>query len=97
MSVDMVEQLAEGIKILNSSTADLEKGEALDCLEDWVGQVDMAVNFHKIGGYTAMQRCLESSHASLRAGAAHLAAECSQNNPYCQERFIEEKFLERQG
>jgi len=96
MSVDMVEQLVEGIKILNSSTEDLEtKEEALDCLEDWVGQLDMAVNFHKVGGYTALQRCLESSHASLRAGAAHLAAECSQNNPYCQERFIEEHFLER--
>jgi len=96
MSVDVVEQLGNGIKVLNSSTEDLDAKEiALDCLEDWVGQIDMAANFHKIGGYTALQSCLESPHASLRAGAAHLAAECSQNNPYCQDKFIEENFLDK--
>lgn len=96
MSVDVVEQLGNGIKVLNSSTEDLDAKEiALDCLEDWVGQIDMAANFHKIGGYTALQSCLESPHASLRAGAAHLAAECSQNNPYCQDRFVQENFLDK--
>lgn len=95
MSCDVVEQLAEGIKILNSNTADLDDKEiALDCLEDWVGQIDMANNFHKIGGYTAIKSCMESSHPSLRAGAAHLSAELGQNNPYCQERFIQEGFID---
>jgi len=96
MSVDVVEQLGNGIKILNSSTEDLDSKEiALDCLEDWVGQLDMAANFHKIGGFTALQSCLESPEPSLRAGAAHLAAECSQNNPYCQEKFVQENFLDK--
>ena len=96
MGVDVVEQLGNGIKILNSSSADLDdKEEALDLLEDWVGQIDMAANFHKIGGYTALASCLESPHPSLRAGAAHLAAECGQNNEYCQERFVKEGFLDR--
>lgn len=55
MSVDVVEQLANGIKILNGSTEDLDNKEiALDCLEDWVGQINMASNFHKIGGFTAL-------------------------------------------
>ena len=55
MSVDVVEQLANGIKILNGSTEDLDNKEiALDCLEDWVGQINMASNFHKIGGVTAL-------------------------------------------
>ena len=50
MAVDVVEQLSNAIKILNSDSADLdEKEEVLDCLEDWICNIDMAVNFHKIG------------------------------------------------
>merc|ERR1712004_394275 len=41
----------------------------------------MACNFHKIGGFVAIQQCLDSPHASLRSGGAHLVGEgllCSQ-------------------
>merc|ERR1711963_272463 len=68
--------------------------EVLDCLEDWLGTIDMACNFHKIGGFVAIKQCLASPHASLRSGAAHLVGEIGQNNPYCQERFLEEGFLQ---
>jgi hypothetical protein len=43
-----------------------EKEEALDRLEDWLGNIDMAVNFHKIGGFPALKQCLASEHATLR-------------------------------
>ena len=66
MSVDVVEQLGNGIKLLLDSSADLEtKEEVLDCLEDWLGTIDMACNFHKIGGFIAITQCLASPHASL--------------------------------
>lgn len=95
MAVDFIEQLANGIKILNSDTADLEeKEEVLDKLEDWLGNIDMAVNFHKIGGYSCLRNCLLCPHPSLRSGASHLIAEISQNNPYCQEKFVSEGFLD---
>ena len=95
MSVDFIEQLANGIKILNSDTADLDdKEEVLDKLEDWLGNIDMAINFHKIGGYTCLKSCLTCPHPSLRSGASHLIAEISQNNPYCQGHFISEGFLD---
>merc|ERR1711963_911890 len=91
MGVDVVEQLGNGIKLLLDSSADLEtKEEVLDCL----GTIDMACNFHKIGGFVAIKQCLASPHASLRSGAAHLVGEIGQNNPYCQERFLEEGFLQ---
>lgn len=94
MSVDVIEQLGNGIKVLTSNTADLEtKEEVLDCLEDWLGNIDTAVNFHKIGGFASLTSCLSSPHPSLRSGALHLAAELSQNNPYCQEKFLSEEFL----
>ena len=95
MSVDVIEQLSNGIKILNSDSADLDdKEEVLDNLEDWCGNIDMAVNFHKIGGYSSLRSCLQCPHPSLRSGASHLIAEISQNNPYCQDKFVAEGFLQ---
>ena len=66
----------------------------MDKLEDWLGNIDMANNFHKIGGYSCLRKCLSSPSPAVRAGASHLIAEISQNNPYCQEAFISEGFLE---
>jgi len=95
MSVDMVQQLGNGIKVLLDPEADLDnKEEVLDCLEDWLGTIDMSCNFHKIGGFVALKQCLASPHPSLRSGAAHLVGEVSQNNPYCQDKLLEEGFLE---
>jgi len=95
MAVDFIEQLGNGIKILNSDIADLdEKEDVLDKLEDWLGNIDMAVNFHKIGGYSCLKKSLLCPHPSLRSGASHLIAEISHNNPYCQDRFVREGFLE---
>merc|ERR1712107_350253 len=89
MSVDVVEQLTSGIKILNSDDVDDdEKEEVLDMLEDWLG------NIHKIGGCSCLKKCLQSSSSRIRAGASHLIAEISQNNPYCQDQFISDQFLE---
>jgi len=95
MSVDIIEQLANGIKILMSDSTDLdEKEETLDSLEDWLGNIDMAMNFHKIGGFSCLKKSLISPHPSLRTGSAHLIAEISQNNEYCQDKFIKEGFLD---
>ena len=94
MSVDIVQQLTNGIRILNSEAGDEEKEEVLDLLEDWLGSIDMAINFHKIGGFSCLRKCLQSSSPGVRAGACHLMAEISQNNAYCQEKFVNEGFIQ---
>ena len=94
MSVDIVQQLTNGIKILNSEAEDEEKEEVLDLLEDWLGSIDMAINFHKIGGFSCLRKCLQSSSPGVRAGACHLMAEISQNNTYCQKKFVSEGFIQ---
>ena len=94
MSVDIVQQLTNGIRILNSEAEDEEKEEVLDLLEDWLGSIDMAINFHKIGGFSCLRKCLQSSSPGVRAGACHLMAEISQNNAYCQEKFVNEGFIQ---
>jgi len=100
MSVDVIKELTEGIKILNTSKnpnatqEDIEKVEyAFECISDWVDQIDMANNFHKIGGFDSLKICLQSNHASIRSASANCIAELSQNNPYCQENFVKEEFL----
>jgi len=100
MSVDVIKELTEGIKILNTaknpniSQEDIEKVEyAFECISDWVDQIDMANNFHKIGGFESLKTCLKSDYASIRSASANAIAELSQNNPYCQENFVKEDFL----
>lgn len=100
MSVDVIKELAEAIKILNMaknpniSQEDIEKVEyAFECISDWVDQIDMANNFHKIGGFDSLKACLKSDYASIRSASANAIAELSQNNSYCQENFVKEEFL----
>ena len=98
MTVDVVKQLAEAIKILGGPAAfdadasddDLEEIEmAFEAVDDWCGNLDMANNFHKIDGFHVLKKVLlESPHAMARANAANAAAEMAQNNPYCQQNFL---------
>ena len=101
MSVDVFKELAKCIAALsdesvvadaNATDFDLQL-HAFDCVEDWVGQIDMANNFHKLGGFVALHACLASPHDELAAGACRIVAELAQNNPYCQEKLMEEQFL----
>jgi len=104
MTVDVVSQLVEGIKILsqpcvydaNATEDELEEAEiAFEAIGDWVGNIDMANNFHKIGGFVILKRCIKSSpHSLIRWNAADIVAELSQNNPYCQEHFVTDGFIQ---
>merc|ERR1712018_764477 len=104
MTVDVVSQLVEGIKILskpyvfdiNATEDELEEAElAFEATGDWVGNIDMANNFQKIGGFVILKRCIKSSpHSLIRWNAADIVAELSQNNPYCQEHFVKDGFIQ---
>lgn len=104
MTVDVVQQLLKGIKILNqpcmhdisANEQDIKEGEAVfEAISDWIGNIDMANNFHKIGGFPVLKQCIKlSPHSTIRSGAANTIAELSQCNPYCQERFAQEGFIQ---
>merc|ERR1712088_297000 len=104
MTVDVVSQLVEGIKILSqpyvfdpNATDDeiTEAEEAFEAIADWVGNIDMANNFQKIGGFVVLKRCIKSSpHSLIRWNAADTVTELSQNNPYCQEHFVTDGFIQ---
>merc|ERR1719412_355333 len=102
MSVDVIKELTDAMKILqspagqdpNANEDDIGQIEyAFECIDDWIGQIDMANNFHKIGGFHCLKKCLKSPHDVIRCGAANAIAELSQNNPYCQEKLVQDDFL----
>ena len=58
--------------------------EALDIIEDWTDNIDMANNFYVLGGYQALRLCLKSPHNSLVAGSMNAIGVIAQNNPMSQ-------------
>ena len=98
MSVDVFQELAKGIAILTDEerSGDEDRIEALHCIEDWIGDADMANNFVKLDGLTALRFCVSDANKSgdrVRAQSWHVIAEMAQNNPFCQQKLLDEGFL----
>ncbi len=101
MSVDVFQELGKCIAALSDESVVADRRatdlslqlHAFDCVEDWVGQIEMANNFQRLGGFVALRGCLASPHDELAAGASRIVAELAQNNPYCQEKLTQEEFL----
>lgn len=53
----------------------------------------MFSDFHKIGGFSVLNPCLNSLRSSIRWRGAELVAYLCQNNPYCQAKILESKIL----
>ncbi|XP_071440966.1 hsp70-binding protein 1 [Hetaerina americana] len=99
MTTDVIQILLQAIDLLKNAgslTIDddpKEYEEALETVAGCVENLDVANDFHKIGGFTVFEPCLLSCHPSLQWKAANVMAELTQNNPYCQERAIELNLL----
>lgn len=99
MTIDVVEVLQEQIKKLQDVStlkADDDPSDflnALDTILDHVDNIDIANDFHKIGGFMILRPCLMCEHPELRAGGCNLLAELCQNNPYCQNIVLENEFM----
>ena len=101
MTVNVIESLAECIntlsqteKIMDPDCQDLsEQLDAFETVENYCGEIDMANNFHKIGGFEALKICLSSPHDEIVQACCNAIAELAQNNDYCSEKLIEDDFL----
>ena len=58
---------------------------ALECIQDWVGDVNHAVNFLKVGGIRCLGLCFQSPTQQLISGAADVLMELVQNYEAIQE------------
>lgn len=89
--VDPVKLMLEDIKILiNDGENGIERRQdALEDLQMHCEDIDLANDFHKIGGLHMLLTLLRSEHEGLRSGAAELVGTLTQNNPYCQKEVLE--------
>ena len=99
MTVNVIEELEKCIKILKN-VVDLRSSDdpsqceaALETISDFADNTDVANDFYKIGGFSILGPCLNSSHSGIRWRVADLIAELSQNNPFCQEKMLEAGYM----
>ncbi|XP_057669150.1 hsp70-binding protein 1 [Diorhabda carinulata] len=99
MTVDIVEvlqrqiQLLRGVESLEAHEDNTKYLEAIETILEYVDNIDIANDFHKIGGFTILYPCLKSSDWKIRAGGCELLAVLCQNNPYCQQVVLDNEFV----
>ncbi|KAG5892773.1 hypothetical protein JTB14_007988 [Gonioctena quinquepunctata] len=99
MTIDVVEVLQKQIESLRKVEkwepgADItEFVEAIETILEYVDNIDIANDFHKIGGFTILYPCLKSKSARIRAEGCELLAVLCQNNPYCQQIVLDNEFI----
>jgi len=99
MTVDVIQLLHKQIETLknvdkirpNDDIAEYEN--AVEVILDHVDNIDIACDFHKIGGFMILYPCLKSQHPKIRAAGCELLAVLCQNNPYCQKVVLENEFV----
>ncbi|XP_070386500.1 hsp70-binding protein 1-like isoform X2 [Dermacentor albipictus] len=59
---------------------------ALETITEYVGSIDYAKDFHKIGGFDVLEDLLCFPNSGVQSKACELVAELVQNSPYCQKQ-----------
>lgn len=99
MTVDVIELLQKQIKTLENADTLTQNDDiaphtaAIETILEHIDNIDIANDFHKIGGFDILKPCLKSVHKELRVGACDVLAELTQNNPYCQRVAVEQNYL----
>uniref|UniRef100_A0A0P4VQH4 Putative armadillo/beta-catenin-like repeat-containing protein n=1 Tax=Rhodnius neglectus TaxID=72488 RepID=A0A0P4VQH4_9HEMI len=98
LTEDVTKELAEAIATLQkyqSTDEDYSSYEsALDIIADRVDNIDCANDFCKLGGFDVVPACLSSCCSGIRWRMCDVIAQCTQNNPFCQEYVVKHLFLE---
>lgn len=94
MTTDAATALKAALVILNSdeATAD-DKLESLDVIRSHIDDIDNANSLVKLGGTSTLLRYIKDSENEIRVSALNTVAEMAQNNIFCQDALINEKFL----
>ncbi|KPI99029.1 PREDICTED: hsp70-binding protein 1 [Papilio xuthus] len=104
MSVDVPKLLKDAVKILsdpekiNSIQMDQDPPDdvaaAFFNIQEFICDIDVANDFHKIGGFSIFPVCLSSQNATVRIEAVSILAEMCQNNPYGQARALDANLMQ---
>lgn len=72
---------------LDAATSSLEE------LQEWCEQIDFAIDFHKMGGFSILPLVFGHVEADIRWRGLELVALLVQNNPYCQTAVLQDQLL----
>ncbi|KAE9534087.1 hypothetical protein AGLY_008823 [Aphis glycines] len=90
MSVNVQEEMNNAINILHDNNKQLSDYDmAFDIIAEYVDNIDYANDFEKLGGFHIFLPCLRSEHPTVRIKTCELITTLVQNNPYCQEKLME--------
>lgn len=92
---NLIDRLKECLHILHAFQSDssLSVDDIATTMEEIASlceDIDLACDFHKIGGFPAIIQFLKHSNSNLRLNAADVLATVSQNNEYCQDILLKE-------
>lgn len=99
MTIDVVEILQKQIEVIKKvekvAAGDNveEYCDAIETVLDYIDNIDIANDFHKIGGFMVLYPCLKCPNHKIRAHGCELLAVLCQNNPYCQKVVLDNEFL----
>ncbi|XP_050353766.1 uncharacterized protein LOC126775721 [Nymphalis io] len=99
LTVDVPKVLQRGIRILTNVEfiKSVQLGQpvpddiraAFNNMMEFVDDIDVALDFQKLGGFALFPVCYGSENEDIRIRTSQLLAELVQNNPDCQERVLE--------
>ncbi|EDW41304.1 hsp70 nucleotide exchange factor fes1 [Drosophila sechellia] len=94
MTVDAAAALKAALVILNSEEASTDDQiESLDVIRSHIDDIDNAITLVKLGGTATLLRYITHSNNEVRESALNTVAEVAQNNVFCQNALINDKFL----
>ncbi|XP_060086382.1 hsp70-binding protein 1-like [Ylistrum balloti] len=99
MTSNPVNRMKEGLGKLNQPDNEDdenltdEKISVLEEMMEWCENIDLAIDFHKIGGYEVLKKQFDHSEPEIRWNALELLGILVQNNPYCQDAALKHELL----
>lgn len=95
MTTDASKELKAALIVLEDGESSLdEKKDSFEVIRSHIDDLDNANSLVKLGGNKAILRCIkDEADSDLRISAIETVAEMSQNNIFCQNAFINDKFL----
>ncbi|XP_011194330.1 uncharacterized protein LOC105219731 isoform X2 [Zeugodacus cucurbitae] len=94
MTTDVMKEFQRAISILEDQESTVaNKVNALNVIREGIDDIDFANSFVKAGGSIYLVQNLTHTNCEIRSLTAYIIAEMSQNNPFCQQHFVDAKTI----
>lgn len=97
LTIDVVQELDKAVKnIMDAPDAnDEDLVDSFEVISNYIQDIDSANDFYKVGGFCVLDKGIDSSNNRVRSATIGLIADLAQNNPFCQQKFLEMNTLNK--